>query len=313
MMKCASALILASLASSTFEACAFPVSILDHNAPSIPSTPSTPNPVSLSPCLLLRVFSRNEHTSSPQARGAMSSKPIVPEARRSEGNHLHDAVPEEPTRIDPTVITLPYRPSRKSKTSTNTKYDAADPPKESPRPKRTKHTTHRSSRPKTTNGSVVAPGSESSKHRGSHRHRSQSRHRRPKLPTTPRHKHTHNDPASMESSPPKKDSKKTRKGPKQSKSSRPGIDNPRESSSRSEPGPKTDKSSQSTVKQLPKETSSRGGNLFNSSRYFPAPTEPVKSMINNAIDANAFAVNGGNTAGGKVPGITSSMSMGSGM
>ncbi|KAJ3780686.1 hypothetical protein GGU10DRAFT_368882 [Lentinula aff. detonsa] len=286
-MKCpttASALILVSLASSALEACAAPV----QNIPSIPSTPKTPNPVSF-----FSFLPRDEHIKSPRALDIDSSEFISPQAR-----HLHNEEDSEPSPVEPveeasqqdstdvnnpSTTSIPHRSSRKSSGRTKPEGSLAQNPRKSSRPNR-----HRS---KTTDDPQTDTSSKRSK--------------RPvqNSPTNEEVNDVHDlDPAQRtgQSSNPKHRSKL---------STKPDNGTPTADEALTEGPPKNPSSSarkkteKSQKKPKPKPPSSPPSRKSNTDGYFYAQglTASFNSASSaNAATANAFAVNGGNSAGNVV-------------
>ncbi|KAJ3741017.1 hypothetical protein DFH05DRAFT_1508174 [Lentinula detonsa] len=282
-MKCpttASALILVSLASSALEACAAPVSIFDQNIPSIPSTPKTPNTVSF-----FRFLPRDEHIKSPRALDIDSNEFISPQARHEEDSEPSPVEPvEEASQQDSTDVTnpsttsIPDGSSRKSSGRTKPEGSLAQNPSKPSRPSR-----HRS---KTTDDPQTDTSSKRSKQPVQN------------SPTNEKVNDVHNlDPAQRtgQSSKPKHRSKLSTKADNGTSTADEAFTDPSSSARK-----KTEKSQK---KPKPKPPSSPPSRKSNTDGYFYAQglTASFNSASSaNAATANAFAVNGGNSAGNVV-------------
>ncbi|KAJ3984260.1 hypothetical protein F5890DRAFT_66976 [Lentinula detonsa] len=287
-MKCpttASALILVSLASSALEACAAPVSIFDQNIPSIPSTPKTPNPVSF-----FSFLQRDEHIKSPRALDIDSSEFISPQARHEEDSEpspvepVEEASQQDSTDVNnPSTTSIPHRSSRKSSGRTKPEGSLAQNPSKPSRPSR-----HRS---KTTDDPQTDTSSKRSKQPVQN------------SPTNEKVNDVHNlDPAQRtgQSSNPRHRSKlsaQTDNGPPTADEA--FTEGPPKNPS-SSARKKTEKSQKKPKSKPPPSPPSRKSNTDG---YFYAQglTASFNSASSaNAATANAFAVNGGNSAGNVV-------------
>ncbi|KAJ3996939.1 hypothetical protein F5050DRAFT_1807256 [Lentinula boryana] len=292
-MKCpttASALILVSLASSALEACAAPVSIFDQNIPSIPSTPSTPNPVSF-----FSFLPRDEHIKSPHALNIDSSQSIGPEARHLHNEEDSESSPVEPVEEasqqdstdvnNPSTTSIPHRSSRKSSGRRKPEGEGslAQNPSKSSRPSKQRFKTTVDDDPQTDTSS-----------------------KRPKRPVQ-------NSPTSEEVNDvhdpdPAQGTGQSRKSRHRSKLSTKADNGTPTADEAFTEGPSNKASSSAKKKteksqKKPKPPPSPPSRKSNTNGYFYTQglTASFSSASSaNAANANAFAVNGGNSAGNVV-------------